>query len=230
MLSKRAATLGFVAGCTIISLIGSLIQTSCDRQPEGTLVNRTQLNESHRASHSSDPENQPTPNSAGAKNNSIDPNRCLVPTPEQPPPSVGPAASCPLDPEFGVTTLAKGRVTFVDAPDAPTIEVELARTPHEKERGLMFRKSMSPDAGMLFDFPGHPRVQSFWMQNTCIPLDMLFITHDGFIAGILENVPTLNRTSRSIRCPVNYVLEVNAGWTRKHKVYAGQSVKLPVDG
>jgi hypothetical protein len=86
---------------------------------------------------------------------------------------------------------------------------------------------MDEDAGMLFDFPGREQVQSFWMRNTCIPLDMLFITDDGFIAGILENVPTMNDASRSIPCPVRYVLEVNAGWTRKHGVRAGQIVELP---
>jgi uncharacterized membrane protein (UPF0127 family) len=56
---------------------------------------------------------------------------------------------------------------------------------------------------------------------------MLFITGDGFIAGILENVPTMNDASRSIPCPVRYVLEVNAGWTRAHGIRAGQSVTLP---
>lgn len=92
----------------------------------------------------------------------------------------------------------------------------------------MYRTHMPDNAGMLFDFPGQPKVQSFWMRNTCIPLDMLFIQEDGFITGILENVPTLNEASRSIPCPVRYVLEVNAGWTRKNGVRAGQFVKLPI--
>jgi len=128
---------------------------------------------------------------------------------------------------FGGRTLIKGSVTFPEATGTPTIEVELARSPYETERGLMYRTRMADNAGMLFDFPGRPEVRSFWMQNTCIPLDMLFIAEDGFITGVLENVPTLNRASRSIPCPVRYVLEVNAGWTRKHSVRAGQFVKLP---
>ena len=107
------------------------------------------------------------------------------------------------------------------------LHVEIAETPSTQERGLMYRTSMPPNDGMLFAFSGDPRVHTFWMHNTCIPLDMLFISQDGFIAGILENVPTLNDAPRSIPCPVSYVLETNAGWTRKHKVFAGQRVSLP---
>jgi len=62
------------------------------------------------------------------------------------------------------------------------------------------------------------------MQNTCIPLDMLFITEDGTIAGILEQVPTLNTQSREVPCPVRHVLELNAGWVRLHGVAPGQHV------
>ena len=91
----------------------------------------------------------------------------------------------------------------------------------------MFRTTMPSDQGMLFSFAGPPRVHTFWMHNTCIPLDMLFITNDGFISGILENVPTLNDAPRSVHCPVSYVLETNAGWTRRHGVFAGQRVLLP---
>jgi hypothetical protein len=151
----------------------------------------------------------------------------MVPSADEPSPSASPAASCPPDPVFGGVTLKKGQVSFPEAQGSPTIEVELARSPRERQRGLMFRTHMPDNAGMLFDFPGPPEVQSFWMRNTCIPLDMLFIHEDGFITGILENVPTLNEASRSIPCPVRYVLEVNAGWTRKNGVRAGQFVKLP---
>ena len=78
---------------------------------------------------------------------------------------------------------------------------------------------------MLFAWQ-QPRVRSFWMRNTCLPLDMLFISADQTIAGVLEQVPTLNDTPRSVPCPVVYVLELNAGWTRAHQVRPGQKVQI----
>lgn len=157
----------------------------------------------------------------------VKPARCMVPTIDtnKPPPPA--AANCPVDPQFGGPALTRAMVSFPDAPNAPQVNVELAITPDARARGLMYRRQMSDNAGMLFDMQGPPQVQSFWMRNTCIPLDMLFIEEDGFIAGILRNVPTLNEESRSIPCPVRFVLELNAGWTQKHGVKAGQMVKLP---
>lgn len=89
----------------------------------------------------------------------------------------------------------------------------------------MYRTELESDRGMLFSW-SEERPRSFWMKNTCIPLDMLFIDADANIVGILENVPTLNLRSRSIRCPAAHVLEVNAGWTREHGVLAGQKVEI----
>jgi uncharacterized membrane protein (UPF0127 family) len=116
-----------------------------------------------------------------------------------------------------------GHVAFPESKNAPRLEVELMLTNEQHQRGLMFRKSLADDKGMLFVW-NYPSVQTFWMHNTCIPLDMLFIDREGFIAGIVENAPTLNDDGRSIECPVNYVLEVNAGWSRTHGVAAGQHV------
>ncbi len=85
---------------------------------------------------------------------------------------------------------------------------------------------MPDDHGMLFDL--HTRkVQGFWMRNTCIPLDMMFLDGDGTIVGILEQVPVLNEEERTVGCPSRYVLETNAGFARKHGIKAGQKVKLP---
>jgi uncharacterized membrane protein (UPF0127 family) len=118
-----------------------------------------------------------------------------------------------------------GHVAFPESKDAPRLEVELMLTSEHQERGLMFRRSLADDKGMLFAW-SEPTVHSFWMHNTCIPLDMLFIDREGFVAGIIENVPTLNDDGRSIDCPVPYVLEVAAGWSRKHGVVAGQRVDI----
>jgi hypothetical protein len=78
---------------------------------------------------------------------------------------------------------------------------------------------------MLFDL-GVRDDHKFWMHNTCIPLDMLFIDDDGLIVGIEENTPTMSDDTFAVGCPSRYVLELNAGWTRKHGVVAGQKVKL----
>jgi uncharacterized membrane protein (UPF0127 family) len=65
------------------------------------------------------------------------------------------------------------------------------------------------------------------MHNTCIPLDMLFVDEDGLIVGIVENAPTLDDGTREVSCPSRWVLEVNAGWSRRHAVRAGQRLVLP---
>jgi uncharacterized protein len=67
----------------------------------------------------------------------------------------------------------------------------------------------------------------FWMHNTCIPLDLMFIDEDGLVVGIVENAPTLNDESRGVGCPSVYVLEVNAGWARRHGVKAGKHAIIP---
>jgi uncharacterized protein len=149
---------------------------------------------------------------------------CVVPTPDKPPPRALPAARCPPDPR-GAAELPKATLVFVDAPGAPRISLERALTDEHRSRGLMYRTSMPKDHGMLFSWETE-EVQSFWMKNTCIPLDMLFVAKDNTIAGILEQVPTMNEASRSIPCPVAHVLEVNAGYCRKHGIRAGQRIAL----
>jgi uncharacterized protein len=148
---------------------------------------------------------------------------CTVPFGE-PAPIATKAASCPADPT-GNLKLPLGALTFTDAPNAPRIEIELARDEAARERGLMYRTSMPDDHGMLFSWDEEsPR--TFWMRNTCIPLDMLYVSKDGVIAGILEQVPTLNDAPRGIKCPVAHVLELNAGWARAHGVAPGMKVKI----
>ena len=121
--------------------------------------------------------------------------------------------------------LPSGQVHFSDAPSEPRVTVELARTDQERSRGLMYRTALDADRGMLFSWEQESR-RSFWMQNTCIPLDMLFIAADGTIVGILEQVPTMNTLPREVPCAAQHVLEVNAGWTRAHGVEPGQHVEL----
>jgi uncharacterized membrane protein (UPF0127 family) len=153
--------------------------------------------------------------------------RCVLPTPAEPPRPVapGPAPGCPADPERGPPKVPLVHVAFPDAAGAG-VEAELVSSPHDTERGLMYRRSMPDDRGMLFDL--RPREEHpFWMHNTCIPLDLIYADEDGFIVGIIENAPTLNDASRTVGCPSRYVLEVNAGWSRRHGVKAGQHMTTP---
>lgn len=104
--------------------------------------------------------------------------------------------------------------------------VEVVDTPEGHARGLMFRQSLAPDAGMLFDFK-QSREVSFWMQNTFIPLDMLFITHDGVIARIHVNARPHDTTSIPSGEPVEFVLEVPGGRTVELGIAAGDKVEHP---
>ncbi|MDF3068290.1 MAG: putative secreted protein [Polyangiaceae bacterium] len=148
---------------------------------------------------------------------------CTVPFGE-PAPVVGKAATCPQDPT-GNLKLPLGKVTFLGAPNAPQVEVELARDDAARERGLMYRTTMAENSGMLFSWEDE-RVRNFWMRNTCIPLDLLYIDKQGTIAGILEQVPTMNDAPRGVRCPVAHVLELNAGWARAHGLAPGMKIEI----
>ena len=105
------------------------------------------------------------------------------------------------------------------------VDVELARTEPERRKGLMDRPSLPDDAGMLFIFD-ETSVQSFWMKNTLIPLDMIFIDDEGRIAGIVESAEPRTLTERTVGKPSRYVLEVNGGWSRAHGVRAGDRVRF----
>lgn len=146
----------------------------------------------------------------------------MYPTPDTPPPRAAPARRCPPDPT-GPPPLATATLELAEG---ARVTVEIARTQEETSRGLMYRTKLADDWGMLFAM--ERREHTFWMKNTCLPLDMLFIDADGTIVGILENVPVLNETSRTVGCPSTHVLEVNGGWCRRHGVRAGQKVKLPL--
>lgn len=157
--------------------------------------------------------------------------RCVRLSPASPPPAAhaAPVAACPKDPG-GVAPLAVRKIAFSEATPSPVeLEAEVARTDAESERGLMYRTTMAQDHGMVFDL-GARKEHVFWMHNTCIPLDMIFVDEDGLIVGILENVPTLNDDERTVGCPSTHVIETNAGWTRQHGVRAGQHVKVPSFG
>ncbi|WP_375766517.1 DUF192 domain-containing protein [Archangium gephyra] len=105
------------------------------------------------------------------------------------------------------------------------VDVEVAATPEARTRGLMWRQELPAGQGMLFVFP-EDEVQSFWMRNTLIPLDMLFIDSAGKIVGIVENAQPRTLTSRSVGLPGRYVLEVPGGWSRAQGLARGGTVRF----
>jgi uncharacterized membrane protein (UPF0127 family) len=103
-------------------------------------------------------------------------------------------------------------------------EVEIVTTPETRAQGLMYRKSMAANAGMLFLYPDSQPV-SFWMKNTLIPLDMLFLKADGSIAHIAHNAVPLDETPIDSGAAVNAVLEVNGGTAATLGIKEGDRVE-----
>ena len=105
--------------------------------------------------------------------------------------------------------------------------VEIADTEAAREKGLMYRKSLPPGQGMLFDFHSDQPVR-FWMKNTYIPLDMIFIRSDGRILNIAENTTPMSENEVPSAGPVQAVLEVRGGTARKLGIAPGDRVANPV--
>jgi len=110
----------------------------------------------------------------------------------------------------------------IDTKKGPVkFSVEVASDDASRERGLMFRTHMDKNAGMLFEFPGD-QFESFWMKNTILPLDLLFIKRDGTISSISANAkPYSEATINSVE-PVCAVLELNAGSAAALGIRPGQ--------
>lgn len=105
--------------------------------------------------------------------------------------------------------------------------VEIVDNDADRAKGLMYRKELPEGQGMLFDFHRDQEV-SFWMQNTFIPLDMIFIRGDGRILRIAENTEPLSTRLIPSNGPVRAVLEVIGGTTRKLGIAAGDRVASPI--
>jgi uncharacterized membrane protein (UPF0127 family) len=124
---------------------------------------------------------------------------------------------------------ATADLTIVSANGHHRFTVELAETPAQMEQGLMFRRSLAPDAGMLFDFK-QPTVATMWMHNTLIPLDMLFVDQQGLIVNIAQRaVPESNDTIAAV-APVRAVIELNGGTAERLGIKPGDHVLYPIFG
>jgi uncharacterized protein len=105
------------------------------------------------------------------------------------------------------------------------VKVELARTEPERQKGLMYRQSLESGRGMLFLFE-QPAPLKFWMKNTYIPLDMIFISEQKKVIGVEENAEPLTLNPRGPDVDSQYVLEVPGGWARAHGIGPGVEVRF----
>ena len=122
--------------------------------------------------------------------------------------------------------LPRGRVVLTDAfGGAHLVEVEVAATDSSRTRGMMWRREFASGRGMLFVFSEDGR-HPFWMKNTLIPLDMLFIDRSGTVVELFENAEPGNLTSRGGRYSCRYVLEVPGGWTARVGIRPGSRMEL----
>ena len=136
---------------------------------------------------------------------------------------------------FAMTALAWSAPLSPDSVEIDTVSgphsfaVEVMRTQAELEKGLMFRRHMAPDAGMLFDF-GPPQRVSMWMKNTYLPLDMVFIGKDGRVVSVKQNAEPLSERIIPSGGEITGVLELNAGIAERIGVKAGDQVHHPMFG
>ena len=126
-------------------------------------------------------------------------------------------------------TFKKSSLVVVTASREIKFEVELALNDAERSRGLMYREKLGPYDGMLFDFHQDAPV-SFWMKNTLIPLDMVFIAGDGTIKHVHANAVPLSTEAIPSQFPVRAVLEINGGSARLLGIKPGDKVKHPIFG
>lgn len=125
-------------------------------------------------------------------------------------------SACQAQPKVTITTKAGRQATF---------QIEIADTPAKREMGLQYRRELAADRGMIFLFPFESQ-QSFWMKNTPLPLDMIFINRERKIVGIVEQTVPFSLEPRSVEGASQFVLEINGGLAKRHGIRAGDAVRF----
>lgn len=120
-------------------------------------------------------------------------------------------------------------LTIVSANGRHRFTVEVAETPEQMMQGLMFRRELAPNAGMLFDYK-QPIVATMWMRNTLIPLDMLFVDAQGRIVNIHERAVPQTDDVIAAAAPVRAVIELNGGTAARLGIKPGDRVLSPIFG
>lgn len=118
-------------------------------------------------------------------------------------------------------------LTILTAGGPRKFTVEVATTPAQMEQGLMFRRNMAPDSGMLFDFKT-PSMATMWMKNTWIPLDMLFVDAQGRIVNIHQRAVPESLATIAAAAPVRAVIELNGGTAARLGIRPGDRVVFPI--
>jgi len=118
-------------------------------------------------------------------------------------------------------------LTVVTSSGTHPFSVEVMRTGQQRERGLMFRRFLPQDRGMLFDFKSEQPIM-MWMKNTYLPLDMIFISRSGKVVRIAQNTEPLSERIVASGAPAYAVLEVNAGTSMKIGLEIGDKIRHPL--
>ncbi len=124
--------------------------------------------------------------------------------------------ACQAQPKVMIATQGGREITF---------EVEVADTLAKRELGLQYRHELAANRGMIFLFPREAE-QTFWMKNTPIPLDMIFINNNRRIVGIAEQAVPFSLDPRSVGRASRFVLEINGGLSKRYGIHAGDSVRF----
>ena len=124
--------------------------------------------------------------------------------------------ACQAEPRVMIATQAGRQIGFT---------VEIADTPSKRAMGLQYRRELAADRGMIFLFPAET-IQSFWMKNTPLPLDMIFINRERKVVGIVEQTVPFSLDPRSVGAPSQFVLEINGGLAKRHGIKAGDAVRF----
>ena len=120
----------------------------------------------------------------------------------------------------------EGKVFILRGEDTlQKLDIEFAETSYEQQTGLMYRKSMEPNQGMLFVYP-EEAMHSFYMKNTYIPLDLIFFGKDSSAVSFQENAKPFDETSLPSKVPAQFILEVNVGKVAEWKLAEGDKILI----
>jgi len=137
----------------------------------------------------------------------------------------------PNKPNEGPTFTKQGTLSFIDQQNKEsikTIDIEVKKDDYERAEGMMWRKSMEDTQGMLFIMDA-PEPQTFWMRNTYIPLDIMFVDEDRTILNIRKNAPPQTLGPQSSEGNALYVVEVTGGFSDKFGVEAGDKIEFTLE-
>ena len=143
-----------------------------------------------------------------------------------PPKVVAPPQTDPAAQDYPMPALPRAKVTLSDAyKGVHVVEVEVCANGISRSRGMMWRTELAPGKGMLFIFTAEQPL-SFWMKNTLIPLDMIFISKQLKVTGVVMDAEPKTLSSRGVGTPSLYVLEVPGGWAKKVGIEVGNEVRM----